>query len=261
MYDHITKVIQQSLHHSPCNPASRLKKACRCPRVVFRISSISHTDRNSAHKNKCMFLSFDSSMSQHSIYISGLQTLKEYAIMQQDYIMNHISINNSTVQVHATILLSSALLAVSAQACIPFAPVPLTAQPAALCLIGLMHNTRLAILSVFTYLCAGAIGLPVLAHGSGGFHHFMGPTAGYLFGFILCVYVVSRVKNLSLPHAPLIACVLGSLATIACGTLFLSTIIGWNKAFFFGCAPFIAKAPLNALLATSGYYFLNKTRN
>src|ERR1035438_7969436 len=83
------------------------------------------------------------------------------------------------------VLASSIFVAVCAHIALPlyFTPVPLTLQPFAVLLLGLVLSPRLAAASLVTYLTEGALGLPVFAPGlvfSGGMAHLLGPTGGDL---------------------------------------------------------------------------------
>lgn len=78
----------------------------------------------------------------------------------------------------------AALTAVGARLSVPLpgTPVPFTLQPVAVLLSGLLLGARLGAASQFSYLAAGAVGLPVFAAG-GGLAYLAGPTGGYLLAF------------------------------------------------------------------------------
>lgn len=75
---------------------------------------------------------------------------------------------------------------------LPWTPVPFSMMPFALLVAGGYQRPGYAALSVVIYLLAGAMGAPVYADRSSGWEHLWGPTAGYLFGFILVSAIVSR---------------------------------------------------------------------
>ena len=88
----------------------------------------------------------------------------------------------------AVILGGSALVAVSSHIALPlgFTPVPLTLQPFAVLLLGLLLSPRLAAATLGAYLVEGALGLPVFAPGlvfGAGMAHLLGPTGGYLMSY------------------------------------------------------------------------------
>lgn len=73
----------------------------------------------------------------------------------------------------------------------PFgAAVPITAQTLGVMLAGSILGARRGALSVGLFLALVAIGLPLLAGGRGGLGVFVGPSVGYLVGWVLGAYVV-----------------------------------------------------------------------
>lgn len=75
---------------------------------------------------------------------------------------------------------------------LPWTPVPFSMMPFALLVAGGYQRPGYAALSVAIYLLAGAAGAPIYADRSSGWEHLWGPTAGYLFGFVLVSALVSR---------------------------------------------------------------------
>ena len=88
-----------------------------------------------------------------------------------------------TLQITQTALITS-LIAVSAQIALPFFTVPLTLQTFAVCLSGFLLGPCYGTLSVLIYLLLGAVGTPVFAGFQGSFGVILGPTGGFLVGFL-----------------------------------------------------------------------------
>lgn len=84
-------------------------------------------------------------------------------------------------------------LAIFAQISIPFGIVPFTGQTLALGLFASIARPKISLSAVALYLIMGAIGLPIFAGGSAGLVVLFGPNAGYLFGFLIYVALVSAV--------------------------------------------------------------------
>jgi biotin transport system substrate-specific component len=130
------------------------------------------------------------------------------------------------------VLAGSALIAVCAHIAIPlwFTPVPLTMQPFAVLLLGLLLSPRLAFGAAAAYLAEGAMGLPVFTpHGMGGFAQLVGPTGGYLFSYPLVapfVAVLWRHGRRVFSRGVLVAGA-GSLVTLAMGAIWLGV---WTHA-------------------------------
>ncbi|MCR9176800.1 MAG: biotin transporter BioY [Alphaproteobacteria bacterium] len=151
----------------------------------------------------------------------------------------------------------SLLLTLSAKTQIPFWPVPMTMQTFVVMVIGMALGPRLGTATVALYLAQGAIGLPVFAgtpEKGIGLAYMMGPTGGYLAGFLagawLCGVLAERGWDRSWLKSG-IAAGLGHAAIFCLGVLWLQGLIGWEKAFQFGVAPFWAATLLKTALAVA----------
>ena len=88
------------------------------------------------------------------------------------------------------------LVALSARITVPLPWVPISGQTFAVLLTGAVLGSRRGALSLLVYLGQGAMGLPVFAwmasYGGygGGLARFLGPTGGYLMGFVAAAFVV-----------------------------------------------------------------------
>jgi len=155
------------------------------------------------------------------------------------------------------VLMVAACLFVAAAAQVaiplPFTPVPLTGQTFAVLLSGGLLGWRLGCGSLLLYLAAGAVGLPFYAQGRGGPETLVGPTAGYLLGFVLAAGVVGwlaqRGWDRSFPRAAL-AMAMGNLLIYALGVAVLSGYVGGlQPAVLRGVLPFLPGDLIKVLLA------------
>ncbi len=124
------------------------------------------------------------------------------------------------------VLAGSALVAVCAHVAVPlgFTPVPVTLQPFAVLLLGLLMSPRVAFATMLAYLAEGAAGLPVFTpHGLGGMAQLLGPTGGYLLSYPVVAPLVSWMyrqgsrgfyRGVAITGA-------GSLVTLAMGAVWL----------------------------------------
>jgi biotin transport system substrate-specific component len=87
-----------------------------------------------------------------------------------------------------------ALIATGALFTIALGPVPFTLQVGFVLLAGLVIGPRLGALSVLGYLCLGLIA-PVFAGGASGPAVLVGPTAGYLWGFLPAVVIAGLIAR------------------------------------------------------------------
>ncbi|MFN3337582.1 MAG: biotin transporter BioY, partial [Thermomicrobium sp.] len=72
---------------------------------------------------------------------------------------------------------------------LPFTPVPITGQTFAVLLVGAVLGSRRGAASMALYVVQGLAGLPVFAGGKAGLAVLLGPTGGYLVGFIAAAFV------------------------------------------------------------------------
>jgi biotin transport system substrate-specific component len=139
--------------------------------------------------------------------------------------------------------LFAALTAVGAFIAIPIGPVPIVLQNLFVMLMGLMLGPRWGMAGVAAYLLAGALGLPVFAGGTGGIARFIGPTGGYLVGYLPSVVIIGWLAQAGKPRwlFDALAVSAGTLVLYGCGVSWLKVIIGmsWGKTLMVGMVPFL----------------------
>lgn len=159
-----------------------------------------------------------------------------------------------TVQI-AAVLLGTLILAISSQISVPMVPVPVTMQTLAVTLIGALYGWRLGAITITAWLFEAALGLPVLANGNGSLLSFVGPTAGYLFAFpivgALVGWLVERGWNGARPGLAFVAMLVGNGLCLVLGALWLSTLIGLEKAVIAGVVPFLIGGVLKSALGAA----------
>jgi biotin transport system substrate-specific component len=150
-----------------------------------------------------------------------------------------------TSQLHLTVYASlmAALTAVGAFIAIPIGPVPIVLQNFFIILTGLLLGSRWGLASVGIYLLAGVCGLPIFAGGTGGIGRLIGPTGGYLLGYLPAVFLMGMIseKEENRIVRDVAAAVCGTLVVYACGVTWLRILTGmtWAKAFAVGMFPFL----------------------
>ena len=162
------------------------------------------------------------------------------------------------------IIIGSLLLTISAKIKIPFYPVPMTMQTFVVLMLGISLGPKLGVAAVILYLLEGIVGIPVFSNSPEkgvGLIYFTGPTMGYLIGFIFACFLCGHFKmntNLVLVFIKLII----SVSVIyLLGTLWLGSLIGWDKPIFsLGVKPFILAEFFKILLLTLITKFLVKFR-
>jgi len=140
---------------------------------------------------------------------------------------------------------------------LPFTPIPGTLQVLAVLLAGAMLGPRAGAASQAAYLMAGLAGLPVFALPGAGPGYLLGPTGGYLLGFVAAAYVTgeanSRLHRFGLPGTA-IAFLAGDLIIHICGWAWLSVFMGdAGAALRAGLLPF-ALFDLAKIVVATGIY-------
>ena len=103
-----------------------------------------------------------------------------------------------TLQEVLLVLVGTAVLYASAKIFVPFYPIPMTLQTLAVMAIAAAYGTRLGTLTVLAYLAEGAVGIPVFTYtppALAGLGYFLGPTGGFLAGFVLLALIVGYAAD------------------------------------------------------------------
>ena len=145
----------------------------------------------------------------------------------------------------AIVISASWLLAISAQFTfnLPFSLVPVTGQTLVVLLIGSLLGKNRGAAAVGLYLLQGAAGLPVFAGGKSGFITLVGPTGGYLIGFIAAAYIVGILTELRYDKSLVyigFSMIVGSLVIYIFGLFWLVQFVGESSALQMGLFPFLA---------------------
>ncbi|MEM8837196.1 MAG: biotin transporter BioY [Pseudomonadota bacterium] len=155
-------------------------------------------------------------------------------------------------------ILGSLALWISAKVQVPFFPVPMTMQIFVILVIGMAYGSKLALATLLLYMAQGAAGLPVFAgtpEKGIGYLYMMGPTGGYLLGFVLAAFVVGKLAERGFDRSfakTLLAMVIGVAIIYVPGILWLGTLVGWDKPVLeWGLYPFLPAEAFKIALATA----------
>ena len=160
----------------------------------------------------------------------------------------------------ALVLVGVGILAVSARIQVPFYPVPVTMQTLAVMVIAMAYGSKLGTATLFSYLFAGFMGAPVFAGGA-GFAYMVGPTGGYLAGFLLAGVVLGALADRGWTRnwqTTAAAMLVGTSIIYLLGIAWLSQLIGLDKAITFGLVPFIYGDILKLVIAAASVPFMWK---
>lgn len=164
-------------------------------------------------------------------------------------------------------LAGSLVVALSAQVTVPLWPVPVTGQTFAVLSVGLVCGWRIGGAALLLYLVEGALGLPFFAQAKSGWATLVGPSGGYIWGFVLAAALVGwlaeRGWDRSVPRTAL-AMLLGNVVLYLPGLVWLALFYAgpgedyiaatgattaWGAAIAAGLTPFLVGDLLKLLLA------------
>tara|TARA_Y100000766_G_C18619798_1_gene465540 strand:- start:50 stop:625 length:576 start_codon:yes stop_codon:yes gene_type:complete len=159
--------------------------------------------------------------------------------------------NSKILKYIIVIFLGSILLTISSKIKIPFYPVPMTMQTFVVLFLGISFGYKIGLATVSLYLIEGIVGLPVFSNSPEkgvGIIYFTGPTMGYLIGFLPAVFLTGYLKlddwtkkenrNVEFFFINLLKLLISVSVIYLLGLLWLSNLIGFEKAILFGFKPF-----------------------
>lgn len=151
--------------------------------------------------------------------------------------------------------LMCALIAVCAQVIIPLPPVPLSLSLLAVYIAGALLGPVWGASAAGSYVLLGAAGMPVYAGFSGGVSVLLGPTGGFLLGYVFCAAVSGAIaRRLGFSRRALwIAMLIGTACCYLTGTLWFCAVTGSVPAAAFSACvlPFLPGDALKIALAVS----------
>lgn len=148
----------------------------------------------------------------------------------------------------------AAITAILAQIEIPLPLIPISGQTLAVGIAATVLGSRQGALAMICYAAIGAIGLPVFAGFAGGLQVLVGPSGGYIFGFVAAAFFTGLIleKTKFTIRMALVANIVGMFVTLFFGTLQLKFILdlSWTAALAAGVYPFLVVGFIKAYLAS-----------
>ena len=140
-----------------------------------------------------------------------------------------------------------ALIALSSKFKVPLwpNPTPVTMQTLVIFALSAAYGSKLAVATVVAYLISGALGMPVFTgtpEKGLGLAYMVGPTGGYLVGFVLMAYITGLAADRGLSRNPLKlggAMLVGEVLMLTLGALWLGYLFGSDKIVAWGIGPFV----------------------
>jgi biotin transport system substrate-specific component len=152
------------------------------------------------------------------------------------------------------VLAGAALTAGLAQVAIPLWPVPVTGQTLGVLLVGASLGAARGAISMVVYMLAGIIGLPVYSDHTSGLAVLLGPTGGYIVGFVLAAAFTGWLAQRQWERrflAGMLAFVAGSGVVFLVGLPWLKVSLGltWPQTLAAGLYPFVIGGIVKAVIA------------
>ena len=162
--------------------------------------------------------------------------------------------NNKVIKIFLISLMGSILLTISAKIKIPFYPVPMTMQTFVVLFLGISFGYKVGVTTIFLYLLEGIVGLPVFSNSPEkgiGIAYFVGPTMGYLIGFIFACFLAGYFKYNSNYLINFLKILVSTSIIYIFGVIWLGTLFGWDKPILqLGVFPFLLAEFFKMLLLT-----------
>ena len=152
------------------------------------------------------------------------------------------------------VVAGAGLVALAAQVVIERWPVPITGQTFGVLLVGASLGAVRGLASLSLYVAAGLLGAPVYQDQNHGVDYFLGPTGGYLLGFIVAAALIGYLaekrwdRRLSSAVAAMLT---GNVVVYALGLSWLAAELdtGFTRTLELGLYPFVLGDVLKLYLA------------
>jgi len=142
--------------------------------------------------------------------------------------------SKTTIQTNVYAYILCALFAALTAVCtfinipLPFTPIPINLATLSVFLAGGLLGAKYGLISQIVYILIGCIGLPVFSNYQGGLGVLVGPTGGYLAGYVAAAFVVGMILKTVLKNEGstkiqivkiALACMVGMVTYFTLGTI------------------------------------------
>ncbi|MEG0797641.1 MAG: biotin transporter BioY [Acidaminococcaceae bacterium] len=155
----------------------------------------------------------------------------------------------------------AALMVISSYIVIPLGPVPHSMQPLVVLLSGILLGHKWGPISILVWILLGVLGLPVFNQGQAGAVMLVGPTGGFILGFVLCSWLAGILTEKHLEAgmfktfcfllvAMVGAYVVGLIGFKLSFQYFLQKPMTWERSAILTIAPFLPFDIIKTAIAT-----------
>lgn len=171
-------------------------------------------------------------------------------------------LDRSATKIIAYTALLAALVCVLSPFAVNIGPIPLSFGSLGVYIAASLLDFKRGTAAVLTFVLLGAFGVPVFTNFTGGFFKLIGPTGGFIFGYIPCALIIGLIIDKWENKAWIypLAMIAGTTALYACGTLFymLQAKVSFAVAFSACVAPFLIGDAIKIAAATALCFPLRK---
>lgn len=167
-------------------------------------------------------------------------------------VLNNVKIN-LTLQYLLSAVFGVCIIALFAQIRIPIEPVPITLQTVAVMFIGYKFSPNQTLSATTLYILLGILGVPIFCDYSYGIEKVIGPSGGYLIGFVPSAYILASLKN-RFSDTWLNMLVIGMIASAIVfifGISWLAYLTSIKYAIQYGFLPFIIPGIIKVIALVS----------
>lgn len=142
--------------------------------------------------------------------------------------------------------------------------IPITLSLFIICIIGIICKPYESLLAVILYIFIGLIGIPVFSSFTSGIGMIIGPTGGFIIGYIPCILIISLITRINKKQISLyfISTFLGTIVCYLIGTLWymLYANVTFKYSLLICVVPFVLFDIVKIILSSLvGYFLINKS--
>ncbi len=172
---------------------------------------------------------------------------------------------NKSLRTLIFISLLAAILSITSPLSFNVGAVPITLATFMIYLIGGITKKANGLFSVLLYIVIGIIGVPVFSNFRGGISVILGPTGGFIIGYLPMVFIISLMTSIDKTkiYWYIISMILSTIVCYLCGTIWfmINTSTSFVNSLMICVVPFIIFDVIKMFIATIVSYVLNTKMN
>lgn len=145
----------------------------------------------------------------------------------------------------------TALMCVLCPLSVPVYGIPITLSTFIIYTVAAVFEPKISLITVLLYILTGCVGLPVFSGYCGGISHILGPSGGFILGYVPLVITVSLMHRSIAEY--IMGMLIGTLILYGCGCIGYGLATGSTLAtIIYTCVlPFLPCDMIKIILAAS----------